>query len=436
MKRHVFDTLVVWKEAPTRKPLVLRGARQVGKTWLMREFGRQSFANSAYVNFESDPALKEIFATDFDTERLITALQIASGQTIAAGKTLIILDEIQEAPGAITSLKYFQENAPQYHVIAAGSLLGVALGNQVSFPVGKVTFLDLHPLNFHEFLGAIGEVDLAELLTRRDWPMITAFKARLIEKLRMYYYVGGMPEAVQAFVDRANFEEVRTIQLNILQGYEQDFAKHAPGQIIPRIRMLWKAIPAQLAKENRKFIYGQVKAGARAKDFELALAWLVDCGLAHRIHNVTKPAVPLKMYENFNAFKLFALDVGLFGAMVRMDARTLLEGGRIFEEFKGALTEQFVLQQLLSIGAEVYYWSAENSRAEVDFLVQAHDKIVPMEVKAAENLQSKSLKVYCEKYRPKVAIRTSMSDYREESWMTNVPLYGVASYIQALHDRE
>ncbi len=432
MKRQLFDKLEAWKEAPTRKPLVLRGARQVGKTWLMREFGRQSFVNSAYVNFESDPALKEVFAVDFGVERMIAALQIASGQKITAGKTLIILDEIQEAPGAITSLKYFQENAPQYHVIAAGSLLGVALGNQVSFPVGKVAFLDLHPLNFHEFLGAIGDVDMAGLLTRRDWPMITAFNARLIEKLRMYYYVGGMPEAVQAFVDRANFEEVRTIQLNILQGYQQDFAKHAPGQIIPRIRMLWKAIPAQLAKENRKFIYGQVKAGARAKDFELALAWLVDCGLAHRIHNVTKPAVPLKMYENFNAFKLFALDVGLFGAMVRMDARTLLEGGRIFEEFKGALTEQFVLQQLLSMGAEVYYWSAENSRSEVDFLIQAHDKIVPLEVKAAENLQSKSLKVYCEKYRPKVAIRTSMSDYREESWMTNVPLYGVESYIRSV----
>jgi len=435
MRRSLFEQLLIWKAATTRKPLVLRGARQVGKTWLMREFGRRSFTNCAYVNFESNPALKGIFASDFQVERLIAALQIASGEQIHAGKTLIILDEIQEAPGAITSLKYFQENAPQYHVIAAGSLLGVALGHQVSFPVGKVEFLDVYPMSFLEFLDAMGEEDLAGLLGSRDWPMVSAFKTRYIEKLRSYYYVGGMPEAVQAFADRANYEEVRKIQLNILQGYEQDFSKHAPGPIIPRIRLLWNAIPAQLSKENRKFIYGQVKEGARAKDFEMALTWLVDCGLAHRIHNVSIPVVPLKMYENFNAFKLFMVDVGLFGAMVRMDARALLEGGRVFEEFKGALTEQFVLQQLRSIGSDVYYWSAEAARSEIDFLVQVQDKIVPIEVKASENLQSKSLKVFCEKYHPNQALRSSMSDYREESWMTNVPLYGLLSYIHTLNKR-
>lgn len=430
MKRTLFDRLMIWNSSVDRKPLVIRGARQVGKTWLMKEFGRQAYEHIAYVNFESDPSLKGLFQQDYNISRLLSALQIATEQPIHPGKTLIILDEIQEGQGAITALKYFQEDAPEYHVISAGSLLGVALGNETSFPVGKVEFLDLYPLNFHEFLLAHNEQSLADLITHHDWPLITTFKDRFIERLRQYYFVGGMPEVVDAFVQRGDFQEVRQIQRNILLGYEQDFSKHVPSNVIPRIRMLWNTIPAQLAKENKKFIYGLIKAGARAKEYEIALAWLVDCGLTHKIHNVTKPAVPLKAYESLNAFKLYMLDVGLLSAMVQIEPKSLIEGGKIFDKFKGALTEQFVAQQLLTNSKDaLYYWSADNARAEIDFLVQENDEVIPIEVKAAENLQSKSLRVYCDKYAPNTAVRTSLSDYRQESWMINIPLYAISSLL-------
>lgn len=426
MKRKAMTTLENWKASATRKPMIIRGARQVGKTWLMQEFGRQQYQQVAYINFESSASLKNLFNDNFDIQRILTALQIETGITIIPGTTLLIFDEIQEAPGAINSLKYFQENAPQYHIISAGSLLGVALNNHQSFPVGKVEFMDLYPLTFSEFLEAVGEKPLADLLKIPDWQLITTFKTKFIERLRQYYFIGGMPEAVRSFAATGDFKQVRTIQQQILTGYEQDFSKHAPTEIIPRIRMLWNSIPAQLAKENKKFIYGLIRSGARAKEYELAMSWLIDCGLIHKVHNISNAAIPLKAYEELSAFKLFLGDVGLLSAMTSLDIKTLLEGNDIFETFKGALTEQYVLQQLVTLpDLPVYYWSPEHAKAELDFVVQHSGKVIPIEVKAAENLHAKSLKVYHDKFHPVLAIRSSLSDYRPESWMVNVPLYAI-----------
>jgi uncharacterized protein len=432
MKRLAMQDLISWKNKSGRKPLIIRGARQVGKTWLMKEFGENEFTQTVYINFESTKMLKALFKEDYNVQRIVTALQIESGIQIDPQNTLIVFDEIQEAEGAITSLKYFCENAPQYYIIAAGSLLGVAIHSRTSFPVGKVEFLDLYPLNFIEFLLALDQQPLLDLLKSRDWILIKSFREKYIQLLRFYYYIGGMPEAVLSYKTYNNFDEVRNIQKRILSAYEQDFSKHAPGEIIPRIRMLWNSIPAQLAKENKKFIYGVVKKGTRAKDYELAIAWLVDCGLAQKICRVSKPGIPLKAYEDFGSFKLFIVDVGLLGAMGDIDVRTLIDGNVIFEEFKGALTEQYVLQQLSTIsGMVINYWSAEKSTAEIDFLVQYSDRAIPIEVKAEENLQAKSLKSFCQKYAPSLAVRTSMSDFRAEDWLTNLPLYAI-SEITAL----
>lgn len=426
MERIQMATLKAWKSSSTRKPMIIRGARQVGKTWLMKEFGRQHYDQVAYLNFESSSVLKSLFTENFDIRRIITALQIETGITIDPATTLLIFDEIQEAPGAINSLKYFQENAPEYHILTAGSLLGVALSNHQSFPVGKVEFMDLYPLSYSEFLQAVGEKPLADLLKVPDWPLITTFKAKFIERLKQYYFIGGMPEAVRSFAANGDFKQVRNIQQQILTGYEQDFSKHAPTEIVPRIRMLWNSIPAQLAKENKKFIYGLIRIGARAKEYELAISWLIDCGLVHQVHNLSHPGIPLKAYEELSAFKLFIGDVGLLSAMTSLDVKTLLEGNDIFETFKGSLTEQYVLQQLLTLpDLPVYYWSPSNAKAEMDFVIQHAGKVIPIEVKAAESLHAKSLRVYCEKYQPELAVRTSLSDYREESWMVNVPLYGI-----------
>lgn len=419
--------LKFWKNKSGRKPLIIRGARQVGKTWLMKEFGKNEYDQTAYVNFENSKLLKTLFVDNFDIQRIITALQIETGIQVNPENTLIIFDEIQEAEGAITSLKYFCENAPQYHIIAAGSLLGVALHKHTSFPVGKVEFLNLNPLNFNEFMMAVDQQLLLDLLKSRDWTLIKSFKEKFTQLLRQYYYIGGMPEAILSFRMQNDFKEVREIQKRILSAYEHDFSKHAPNEIVPRIRMLWNSIPSQLAKENRKFIYGSVKQGSRAKDYELAISWLTDCGLVHKICRVSKPAIPLKAYEDVSAFKLFIVDIGLLGAMGDIDVRTLIEGNVIFEEFKGALTEQYVLQQLTTIpDLVIYYWSAERSTAEIDFLVQYSGEAIPIEVKAEENLQAKSLKSFCQKYSPKTAIRTSMSDYRKEDWLTNLPLYAIS----------
>lgn len=427
MIRTEYNNLIKWKNSKNRKPLIIRGVRQVGKTWLMKAFGEKEYKQSVYINFESNNHLKNLFEGDFDIKRIIAGLQIESGMIIKPGNTLIIFDEIQEAPRALTSLKYFYESAPGYHLIAAGSMLGVALHKDTSFPVGKVLFLDLNPLNYIEFLHALGENSLISLLESNDWSLIKTFNQKFIHLLRLYYFIGGMPEAVWAYCQNNNFNEVREIQKRILIAYEQDFSKHAPTDIVPRIRMVWNSIPAQLAKENRKFIYGVLKEGARAKEFEMAITWLTDCGLVHKVNRAKKPGIPLNAYEDFSTFKLFLVDLGLMNAMGNIDVKVLIDGNAIFQEFKGAITEQYVLQQIVSEKQfSVYYWSAEKSTAEVDFLVQYKDRIIPVEVKAKENLQAKSLKTYCQKYQPKIAIRTSMSDFRKENWLTNLPLYAIS----------
>ncbi|MCD7930171.1 MAG: ATP-binding protein [Tannerellaceae bacterium] len=431
MERISMHYLKEWKDKSRRKPLIVRGARQVGKTWLIKEFGKIEYEQTAYINFENSKALQTLFTSDFEISRIITALQIQTGLQIHPENTLIVFDEIQEAEGGLTSLKYFYENAPEYHIIAAGSLLGVALHSTKSFPVGKVDFMDLYPLNFSEFLLALNQKPLLELLESKNWELIKTFKEKYIGLLRQYYYIGGMPEVVSSFIRENDFTEVRNIQKQILISYEQDFSKHAPNEIVPRLRMLWNSIPAQLSKENKKFIFGLVKKGARAKEYELALSWLIDCGLVYQIHRITKPDIPLKGYVDNSAFKLYIVDVGLLAAMGDIDVKTLLEGNRIFEEFKGALTEQYVLQQLIiNPDMPVYYWSAETGIAELDFVVQYGGRVIPIEVKAEENLQAKSLKSYYQKYNPEIALRTSMSDYREEEWLTNIPLYAIGEVTQ------
>ncbi|MDP4268717.1 MAG: ATP-binding protein [Bacteroidota bacterium] len=426
MFREKINDLIRRKEDKFRKPLIVRGARQVGKTWLLQELGRTSFTQMVYVNFEETPSLQNIFIKDFDIQRIITILQIHSQTTISAGDTLIVFDEIQSAERGITSLKYFCENAPQYHVIAAGSLLGMGLHSSISFPVGKVDFMDLRPLSFGEFLFAMGESALVDALRKKEWNIISIFTEKLKEYLRYYFYVGGMPEVVDAFVKTRDWQLVRRIQNRILSSYEGDFSKHAPGEIVPRIRMVWQSIPAQLAKENKKFIYGVIREGARAKDFELAIQWLVDCGLILKSHRVSKPGMPLVAYQDSGTFKLFLHDVGLLSAMAALNAKTIIEGDSIFTEFKGALTEQYIMQQL-RIQNERYigYWTNERSTSEVDFIIQEEGLIIPIEVKSGESLRAKSFRLFCEKFNPSKAIRTSLADYHEESWMTNIPLYAI-----------
>lgn len=426
MYREKINDLRLWKEAGSRKPLIIRGARQVGKTWLMKEFGKIAYEHTIYLNFEKNPRLKSLFNDDFNIGRILTGLQAETGLQIRAENSLLIFDEIQAIPEAITALKYFHEDAPQYHILAAGSLLGVAIQAKVSFPVGKVSFMDLHPLTFNEFLIAMAESELNKVLESDDWKLIGALKSRYRERLKQYYYTGGMPEVVAAFAADQDFTEVRNIQKNILLAFEQDFSKHAPNVIIPRIRMLWNSVPAQLAKENRKFIYGIIREGARAREYELALNWLYDCRLVSLVRRVGKPGIPLKAYEDPASFKLFIVDVGLLGALSDLDPRSQLDGNAVFTEFKGALTEQYVFQQLMADGRFVInYWTAERSTSEVDFVLQYQSQIIPVEVKAEENLQAKSLKVYHEKFNPALAVRTSMSDYRRSGWLVNIPLYAI-----------
>ena len=428
MQRTAIAQLTTWKTSSIRKPLVIRGARQVGKTWLMKEFGKTEFKNFVYINFDSNPDMANLFEGSLQIPRLIAGLQIFSGQKITTD-TLLIFDEIQEVPRALSSLKYFCEEAPEYAVIAAGSLLGVAMHKGTSFPVGKVDFMDLYPLSFTEFLNAAGNENLVDLLQSGDWQLITTFKNKYIELLRYYYFIGGMPEAVQTFIDEKDLNAVRKVQQNILTAYEQDFSKHAPPETVPRIRMVWQSIPSQLAKENRRFVYGALRKGARAKDFELAIQWLKDCGLVQQVIRLSKPSLPLPAYAD-EGFKMFLSDVGLLGAMSGLDARTLLQGNKFFSEFKGALTEQYVAQELrCELNLTPCYWSAEHATAEVDFVFQYQSEIYPVEVKAEENLKAKSLKVYSDKYTPAIAIRTSMSDYRHDNWLLNLPLYGISQIL-------
>lgn len=434
MYRKLLEELKAWKNDVHRKPMIIRGARQVGKTWLMKEFGRTCYEKCAYISMDENEIMEDVFRDAFDIKRIITALEIEVGFQIEPENTLIIFDEVQEIPRALKSLKYFCENAPQYHVMAAGSLLGVALHEGTSFPVGKVEFCDLYPMDYQEFLLACGEDGLAELLESGDYKLITSFKNKYIDLLKFYYYVGGMPEVVSTYVQTNDLKKVRRIQNRLLGAYENDFSKHAPAEIVTRIKMLWNSIPTQLAKENKKFIYGLVREGARAREYEVAITWLIDCGLIYKINRVKKPDFPLRAYQDFQAFKLFVLDIGLLGAMSRLSAKMILQGNRLFEEFKGALTEQYVLQQLKeNPEIDIFYWSSDTATAEVDFLVQTEEDIIPIEVKAEENLSAKSLKSFYNKYRPQLSIRTSMSDYREQEWMVNVPLHMVGAYFRGLY---
>lgn len=424
MQRYALKHLISWKNKKNHKPLVIQGARQVGKTWLIQEFGKKYYEQVAYINFDVDVKSREIFDVDYDTERLIMDIGLATKTKINAGNTLIIFDEIQECPRALTSLKYFRENAPQYDIIVAGSLLGVACHEGTGFPVGKVSFMNLFPLSFEEFLLAMGEERFVELLNKKDFKTIKLFNNKYEKLLKQYCYVGGMPEIVQDFVENKDFESVRNLQKEILSAYEEDFTKHIPTNTVAKIRLLWKSIPAQLSKENKKFIYGAAKEGARARDFEAALSWLINSGLVYRVNKITKPDLPITAYEDFNSFKLFVLDVGLLGAMTDLQADTIIDGNRIFEEFKGAIAEQYVLQQFKTIkDLPVFYWSNETSRAEIDFVIQIKSDVVPVEVKAERNLQAKSLKVYMEKFKPNYAIRTSMADYKKTDNLIDLPLY-------------
>lgn len=431
MQRYALKHLIDWKNKKNHKPLVIQGARQVGKTWLIQEFGKKYYEQVAYINFDVDVKSREIFDIDYDTERLIMDIGLATKTKINAENTLIIFDEIQECPRALTSLKYFRENAPQYDIIVAGSLLGVACHEGTGFPVGKVSFMNLFPLSFEEFLLAMGEERFVELLNKKDFKTIKLFNNKYEKLLKQYCYVGGMPEIVQDFVANKDFESVRNLQKEILSAYEEDFTKHIPTNTVAKIRLLWKSIPAQLSKENKKFIYGAAKEGARARDFEAALSWLINSGLVYRVNKITKPDLPITAYEDFNSFKLFVLDVGLLGAMTDLQADTIIDGNRIFEEFKGAITEQYVLQQFKTIkDLPVFYWSNETSRAEIDFVIQIKSDVVPVEVKAERNLQAKSLKVYMEKFKPNYAIRTSMADYKKTDNLIDLPLYTLENITQ------
>ena len=431
MQRYALKHLIDWKNKKNHKPLVIQGARQVGKTWLMQEFGKKYYEQVAYINFDVDVKSREIFDIDYDTERLIMDIGLATKTKINAENTLIIFDEIQECPRALTSLKYFRENAPQYDIIVAGSLLGVACHEGTGFPVGKVSFMNLFPLSFEEFLLAMGEERFVELLNKKDFKTIKLFNNKYEKLLKQYCYVGGMPEIVQDFVENKDFESVRNLQKEILSAYEEDFTKHIPTNTVAKIRLLWKSIPAQLSKENKKFIYGAAKEGARARDFEAALSWLINSGLVYRVNKITKPDLPITAYEDFNSFKLFVLDVGLLGAMTDLQADTIIDGNRIFEEFKGAIAEQYVLQQFKTIkDLPVFYWSNETSRAEIDFVIQIKSDVVPVEVKAERNLQAKSLKVYMEKFKPNYAIRTSMADYKKTDNLIDLPLYTLENITQ------
>lgn len=428
MYRLAIKKLKEWKNKEDRKPMILMGARQVGKTWIMKEFGKNEYAKVAYISFYNNDRMNTVFDMDFDVDRIIMNLNIESGVTITPNDTLIILDEIQNAPKALESLKYFCEDANEYHVIAAGSLLGVAVHENVSFPVGKVDMLDLYPFSFREFLLAMDEKNLVMALDSKDFSIIDNFSDKFLFWLKNYYYIGGMPAVVDPFRRNKDYVKARQIQKDILRQYEQDFGKHVDAKNLPRIRMVWQSIPIQLAKENKKFFFGQIKKGARSSDFEIAIQWLMDSGLIYKVNRVNEPHMPLKAYINMSAYKLFILDIGLLGALSDLPAKTILEKDEIFVEFKGAFTEQYVLQQLIcDTQYTPYYYGTEEASFEQDFMIQMEDKIVPIEVKAEGNIRSQSLKVYCEKYRPKKAVRFSTLKYMDQGWMVNIPLYAVST---------
>ena len=432
MKRYAINKLIAWKENQNRKPLIIRGARQVGKTWLMKEFGKTQYKKTIYINFEDNDLMRELFSKDLNTSRIIEGLELEHSK-IDANNTLIILDEIQECPKALTALKYFYENNPQYHIVAAGSLLGVALHENVSFPVGKVDFLDLYPLSFLEFLEAIGEENFVKLLENPASDNVKTFKPKYIEWLKKYYYIGGMPEVVNLFIKTNDFQKVRKLQETILETYKSDFSKHISSTGKLKIDLLWESIPNQLTQESKKFVYKKIKPTAKSHEFEEALSWLINCGLVYKINRITKPALPIKAYEDTKAFKLFILDVGLLCALSKLPARTLIDGDKIFTEFNGALAEQYVLQQLKTLeDMEVAYWISKSGNAEIDFVIQTDGYVIPVEVKATTNLQAKSLKVYREKFEPEISIRTSLADFEINNGLYNIPLFMAGKFDKIL----
>ena len=430
MYRTVYNELCAWKNKNNRKPLILSGARQVGKTWILKEFGNAEFDNLAYINCDKVTEMQNAF-TDFDTDRLIRFFSVVSNTSIQPGKTLIVLDEIQEVPIGLTALKYFCENAPQYHIVVAGSLLGLELHKGTGFPVGKVDEINMYPLSFKEFLIAMGKDSIINLMDEHRWEELSSLSKMLIELLRQYYYVGGMPEVVKNYVSDQDILQVRKTQKQILADYRRDFSKHVPSSLLPKVNMVWDSIPSQLAKENKKFIYGLLKKGGRAKEFEDAIQWLINAGLVYKVNRVSKIESPLKFYEDISAFKLFTVDLGLLGAMVDMPAKEVLINDNMFIEYKGAFTEQYVLQEIIEYGLQPYYYSKENSRLEIDLIVQT-DEVYPIEVKAEENLKSKSLKTVYDENPKLKAVRFSMCGYKEQDWMTNVPLYLSGEWLKSI----
>ena len=426
MERNAFQELIEWKNSKKRKPLIIQGARQVGKTWLMKEFGKREYKKVVYVSFDRNKKLKNIFSETVETDVLISALELSSNIKIEPSNTLIILDEIQACPEALTTLKYFYENAPEYHIIVAGSLLGVALNNDTGFPVGKVDFMKLYPLSFFEFLSAIGESQYRNILEEKKFKLITPFADKLIYLLKYYYYIGGMPEVVQDYIDNKNYNNIRKLQENILNSYVQDFSKHTSSAMAERIKYLWLSISSQLAKENKKFIYGAIKQGAKAREYEEAINWLRDSGLIYKVNRISKPELPIRAYEDLSAFKLYVLDVGLLGALANLSPQTIIDGDRIFTEFKGALTEQYVLQQLKNKpNKSINYWTSRSNVAEIDFILQKDNDVIPIEVKSSENLKAKSLTQYRKNFIPKYSVRTSLAQYKVDSDLYNIPLYMV-----------
>ncbi len=439
MQRSVLSSLLKWKNQKNHKPLIIEGARQVGKTWLMKEFGRQYYKQTVYLHFDNNPELKAVFESDYKIPRIIEAIEILSGKKISSENTLIIFDEIQECPKALTSLKYFNEEAPEYDILSAGSLLGLIHHEGTGFPVGKVSFLKLYPLNFFEFATAIGKESLINLIKKQDFQLIKTLKNEFEKLVKMYCYIGGMPEVVRNFVENQDYKKVREIQKSILNSYENDFSKHIPANTVKKIRMLWQSIPSQLTKENKKFIYSAIKTGARAKDYEIAINWLKDAGLIYQVNRIKKPDLPLLAYQDLNAFKLFILDVGLLSALTDLDVKTILQRTAVFEEFKGAIAEQYVLQQLVCSNSEfpVYYWSNDSSRSEVDFVVQIDGLVVPLEVKAEKNLKAKSIHNFIKDYKSVKAVRTSLADYKiNENNLYDIPLYAIGNIEQIISEEE
>lgn len=431
MKRKIYNQLLKWKEDKDRKPLILLGARQVGKTWIMQHFGKEEYKKVAYVNCDDEPRMKQLFELDYNIERILLTLQAITGVKVTPGDTLIIFDEIQETPRALHSLKYFCEKAPEYHVMVAGSLLGVTLGKGESFPVGKVDMLSMYPMDYEEFLEATGNEGWLEILHSKDWTLIEMMKPKMIELLRQFYYVGGMPGVVSKFIENANLQQVRTLQQKILEAYRRDISKHTSETESARIRQVLDSLPAQLAKENKKFIYGAIRKGARAKDFEIAIQWLLDAGIIYKVNRIKEPKVPIKFYEDFDAFKLFMLDCGLLACMVDAPADQMLIGNNIFTEFKGALTEQYVMQQLKVLGLSPYYWSNAKTPAEIDFIIQKGSRVVPIEVKAEENVRARSLSQFIKDNPQLKGLRISMKGYVNQDWMENIPLIAIDSYFES-----